>query len=164
MERSDTGRDGDRASTARELLQLITGWSPGVSYVTPCPCFYCSVSIYLVWMTDRNKKWNISFKNNNDSTTQLRLLLFLKCFIYSITLFNQIFFPLIYLFTLWNSIAMTAPHRDWLKINAILLCLLPQSFGGKGLVFFEGFYILPDIYLSLIPFCGVKASSGFFFF
>lgn len=56
LERPDRGRDGDGDDTARELLQLITDWSPGVSYVTLCPCFCCSVYVYLVWETDRNRE------------------------------------------------------------------------------------------------------------
>lgn len=39
----DRGRDGDRDSTARELLQLITDRTPAVSYVTLC----CHVSAVL---------------------------------------------------------------------------------------------------------------------
>lgn len=57
---------------------------------------------------------------------------------------------------------MTAPCREWLKINAILLSLSPWSFGGKRLFFSVGFYILSDIHLSYPPLLGINTVFIFF--
>lgn len=89
LECSDRGRDGDRDSTARELLQLITDRTPAVSYVILCPCFCCAAYVYILFgrqaksETSRSK----STENNSESPSQLSLLFFPKCFIYSVFFF-----------------------------------------------------------------------------
>lgn len=89
LKSSDRGRDGDRDSTARELLQLITDRTPAVSYVTLCPCFCCAVYVYILFgrQTKSETSCSKSTENNNESPSQLSLPFFPKCFIYSVFFF-----------------------------------------------------------------------------
>lgn len=82
LKSSDRGRDGDRDSTARELLQLIKDRTPAVPYVTLCPCFCCAVYVYILFGRVKHLVPKEQ-KNNSESPSQLSLLFFPKCFIYS---------------------------------------------------------------------------------
>lgn len=138
-----------------------------------CLCVSC--------LGDRQKRKEIkselsgskSTETNNESSSQLSLLFFPKCFTYSTTLFlNNNFFPFDLPLSPLNFkengkevtcswlIAMTAPC-EWLKINAILLSLSPWSFGEKDC---SSLWVstFSQTHISLIPFCYGKVVFLFF--
>lgn len=130
LKSSDRGRDGDRDSTARELLQLITDRTPAVSYVTLWPCFCCAVYVYILFgrQTESETSCSKSTENNNESPSQLSLPFFPKCFIYSVFFFltnTHAYF--ICTQTLWNSIERKTNKKKCLKSSSLPWLHLAES-------------------------------------
>lgn len=104
LERSD--RDGDRGSTARELLQLVRD----VSYVTPCPRLCCSVYVYHVLEIETEK-------NTHDNNK------------WKLQLISYQHFP--HLITLWNSIKRRA--KTEVTCSGRLAVIAPRMSGLKSM-------------------------------